>query len=642
MHPRFTPSRRRSVVLESVEPRKLLSTYYVATTGNDGNPGTQAAPWLTLQHAADKVVAGDTVNVGAGNFRGFDIRHGGTSTSRITFKGAANFGTNINSNNTVTGKDGINIEDASYITIDGFKLTGTGNPSTSRTGIRIVGDGFNNANAFSHNVIIQNNNIDNWGVWGILTGFTDDIVIQNNTCSHAAQQHGIYFSNSGDRPIIRNNICFGNADCGIQLNADIHTGNTSLPGVDGITTGAVIEGNKVYSNGGGSAYSAGGGAAINCDGVQNSTIDNNLLYDNHAGGLVLYQFDGGGPSSGNLVVNNTMINAANSRYVVSISNNSTKNTLFNNILFNLNTSGSRGSISLTADSKSGFLSDENFIDPRFDFGGQMTLAQWQAATGSDTHSHSLTQAQMQALFTNYAGNDYTLAAGSAAVDAGVASLTNAGVVKNAPTKDLLGTPRPQGAKFDVGCYERKVASSALPAPWKDADIGTVGIKGSATYSNGTFTVKGGGANIAGTSDAFNYVNQFKSGNFTLTAKVNTLDNTNAWAKAGVMARASNAANAAFVAVVVTPSNGVNLLWRSSTGATVASTQVTGIKVPVWVRLVESSGQAKGYYSTNGTSWIQIGTAHALSLTTASTIGLCVTARDNTKIATATFSNVTVV
>ena len=34
--------------------------YYVATTGNDGNAGTFSSPWLTLQHAADTMAAGDT------------------------------------------------------------------------------------------------------------------------------------------------------------------------------------------------------------------------------------------------------------------------------------------------------------------------------------------------------------------------------------------------------------------------------------------------------------------------------------------------------------------------------------------------------------------------------------------------------
>jgi hypothetical protein len=43
-------------------------TYYVATNGSDSNPGTLAQPWLTIQHAANAAVAGDTVTVEPGTY----------------------------------------------------------------------------------------------------------------------------------------------------------------------------------------------------------------------------------------------------------------------------------------------------------------------------------------------------------------------------------------------------------------------------------------------------------------------------------------------------------------------------------------------------------------------------------------------
>jgi hypothetical protein len=45
------------------------------------------------------------------------------------------------------------------------------------------------------------------------------------------------------------------------------------------------------------------------------------------------------------------------------------------------------------------------------------------------------------------------------------------------------------------------AGGGLPSPWVSEDIGSPGAAGSATYSSGTFTVNGSGADIAGTSDA---------------------------------------------------------------------------------------------------------------------------------------------
>src|ERR1700747_2945558 len=42
------------------------SSFYVSTAGRDSNPGTQTAPWRTVQHAADTARAGSTVNVRGG------------------------------------------------------------------------------------------------------------------------------------------------------------------------------------------------------------------------------------------------------------------------------------------------------------------------------------------------------------------------------------------------------------------------------------------------------------------------------------------------------------------------------------------------------------------------------------------------
>ena len=42
------------------------NSFYVSTAGDDANPGTQAAPWRTIQHAADTARAGSTVNVRGG------------------------------------------------------------------------------------------------------------------------------------------------------------------------------------------------------------------------------------------------------------------------------------------------------------------------------------------------------------------------------------------------------------------------------------------------------------------------------------------------------------------------------------------------------------------------------------------------
>lgn len=77
----------------------------------------------------------------------------------------------------------------------------------------------------------------------------------------------------------------------------------------------------------------------------------------------------------------------------------------------------------------------------------LTLAEWQAL-GYDDGSFVATAAE---LFVDPAATDYALLSAAPAVDAGRASFAG----KDAPAVDIAGTPRPQGAAFDVGAYERQ-------------------------------------------------------------------------------------------------------------------------------------------------------------------------------------------
>src|SRR5688572_1043280 len=55
--------------VESLETRTLLSTYFVSTGGDDGSPGSESAPFRTIQQAANVAQPGDTVLVRGGTYR---------------------------------------------------------------------------------------------------------------------------------------------------------------------------------------------------------------------------------------------------------------------------------------------------------------------------------------------------------------------------------------------------------------------------------------------------------------------------------------------------------------------------------------------------------------------------------------------
>lgn len=395
----------------------IAQTYYVAETGDNGNPGTSSSPWETLQYAANEVKAGDTVIVRPGEYQGFFLSEDGTPSAPIVF--IAEEGTTITSANEVTA-DGINLEGADHIIIRGFQISNDG--SIDRAGIRSV------ANT---GVIIRDNYIDGMGTWGIFTGFSENILIENNTCTNSIDEHGIYHSNSADQPVIRGNICHGNHGCGIHMNGDISMGG------DGIISGALVEKNIIYNNG------TGGGSGINCDGVQQSIFRNNLLYGNHAGGISLYRIDAGGPASGNLIVNNTVFMAGDGRWCINIQNSSTGNRVYNNILFTEHSY--RGDISISETSMNGFESDYNVLIGRFtrDDGNSVDdLETWQTETGNDMHSFHASPA---AVFVSYESDDYHLRSGGDAVDKGVND--------PAAPDDLDKVSRPQGSAVDPGAYE---------------------------------------------------------------------------------------------------------------------------------------------------------------------------------------------
>src|SRR5205085_567228 len=76
----------RRLIVEQLESRELLSTFYVATIGTDGSTGSKAAPWQTLQHAVDAINPGDTILVESGTYAGFRIGRSGQAGAVCTLK----------------------------------------------------------------------------------------------------------------------------------------------------------------------------------------------------------------------------------------------------------------------------------------------------------------------------------------------------------------------------------------------------------------------------------------------------------------------------------------------------------------------------------------------------------------------------
>jgi hypothetical protein len=105
-----------------------------------------------------------------------------------------------------------------------------------------------------------------------------------------------------------------------------------------------------------------------------------------------------------------------------------------------------------------------------------------------------------------------------------------------------------------------------------------------------------------------------SANFILEARVDKIENTNAWARAGVMIRANTGANSRHVSMIVTPrdasgnTNGIGFTVRSADGSSTTETSPNTFSAPYWVRVVKTGNSFSGYASPDGNTWTQIGNA----------------------------------
>jgi uncharacterized repeat protein (TIGR03806 family) len=174
------------------------------------------------------------------------------------------------------------------------------------------------------------------------------------------------------------------------------------------------------------------------------------------------------------------------------------------------------------------------------------------------------------------------------------------------------------------------------------DVGAVQAAGSFTVSGSTFTVRGSGSDIWYSNDDFFFAYTTLNGDGVITARVASLSNTNAWAKAGVMMRESLNANARFGFALVTPGNGSTFQYRTTTGGNAAPEGVGATSsAPYWVRVQRQGTTVRGYLSPDGVTWTLRNSATLSNLTASLFVGLAVTAHNDGTLATATFDNVSI-
>jgi hypothetical protein len=480
-------------------------SFYVSTTGSDENPGTQAAPWRTVQHAADTARAGSTVNVRGGIYEELVSINvsGNASGGFITFRSYPGETAVLEAEHfTPSGRSGVlTIHNQSYVRIEGFEIRNfrTAEHRLAPLGISVTGSG-------SHIELLKNNvhhieqTFDGRDApgrggngFGIAVYGTDaktpitDLIIDGNEVHHlkTGSSESLVVNGNVTNFRITHNVVHDNNNIGIDVIGFERTAPD--PAVDQARDG-VVSGNLVYNitSRGNPAYRndessdgiyVDGGTRILIEqnvihdvdfGIELAsehkdratsyiTARNNLIYHCHTAGVSI---GGYAPERGHTdhctVVNNTLYGndtSATGSGELQMQWNMAENVFANNIVY----AGPRCLITLNKSQV-----DKNQPPATVDYNlyycaSGAKASTWAEAsatvtgfdrhvesTGSDAHSRFL-----DPHFVDPAAHDFHLRSDSPVLAAGATDGVPVGEL------DLEGSPRVKSGKVDIGCYQRQ-------------------------------------------------------------------------------------------------------------------------------------------------------------------------------------------
>lgn len=483
---------------------QVNTSYYVSLTGNDSNPGTQAAPWRTIQHAADTARAGSTVHVRGGVYEELVSINasGNASDGFITFKSYPGETAVLDAGHfTPAGRQGIlTIHNQSYVRIVGLEIRNfhTAEHRLSPLGISVIGAG-------SHIELLKNNvhHIEQTfegrdapgrggNGFGIAVYGTDaktpitDLVIDGNEVHHlkTGSSESLVVNGNVTNFRITHNVVHDNNNIGIDVIGFERTAPD--PAVDQARDG-VVSGNLVYNitSKGNPAYRneensdgiyVDGGTRILIENNVMHDVDfgielasehkdratsyiiarNNLIYHSHTAGISI---GGYAPERGHTehctVVNNTLYDndtSGTGTGEFQMQWNMSDNIFANNIVY----AGSRCLISLNKSQ-----ADKNHPSAETDhnlyycasgakasiwIGASNTVTgfdQYVESTGNDRHSRFL-----DPNFVDAASHNFHLQSNSPALAVGITDELPVGEL------DLDGSPRMKLGKIDLGCYQK--------------------------------------------------------------------------------------------------------------------------------------------------------------------------------------------
>ncbi len=414
------------------------ATYYVDQNhpeASDTNPGTESLPWLTIQKAADTIIAGDMVYIKEGIYNEQVIpQNSGSSGNHITYLAYPG--------DTVT-IDGTGIPLPDWYGV--FDITGKSYIKVS--GLRVINSTDSGILAWgSNHIIIENNYTYNTVSSGIGVWSCSNIIIDGNEVELACNdglQECITVAVTDTFEVMNNHVHHGGpgtnggegidakdgSSNGIIYKNYVHDMNSNRLGIyvdawDKHTYNIDVYQNTVHNCAHGITVASEAGGLL-----ENVRIYNNIAYDNEEVGIWIanWSLAPQQPMKDIYVINNTLYNNGNewggginvmnsdAEYVVIRNNICSQNLSFQIVI---------------EDAPQNLFVDHNLIDGFRGYPGEIF--------GSDS-------VVGDPMFVNSAEADFHLQVTSPAI--------NSGSSVDAPNFDFDGNPRPQGAGYDIGAYE---------------------------------------------------------------------------------------------------------------------------------------------------------------------------------------------
>lgn len=158
------------------------------------------------------------------------------------------------------------------------------------------------------------------------------------------------------------------------------------------------------------------------------------------------------------------------------------------------------------------------------------------------------------------------------------------------------------AASDVSNTYTITTGSEPPTQLSVTPLGAPTISGSFTQNGDTVTLDTAGVDIWGNEDNGAFAYRSITGDFDVRAHITSLTNTHPWAKAGVMARVSLAANAPNLFTMISAAAASGIQTRATFGGTTLFVEAPWVTAPYWVRLTRTNNHFESFISEDGANW----------------------------------------